>query len=331
MRTISRIYIKKVGELASSLLNPFRKTTPKVLMLMYHRVVPTVGANPFHIEVVAERFEQQMQHLRRHYNVISMDEFVLQKHHGRLCSDRQVVITFDDGYVDNYRHALPILKRCNLPAIFYLTANYVSGDRLFWWDEVLDIVNAKSHIELGVVEYDISTDELKSRHIGNIASYFRNLSVADRESAFSSLHDRWMVNEEEYDANRPLSWQEASEMLSEGMLLGSHSCGHPSLSRIPEGEVVKEVLDARRMLEQKLGVAINHFSYPFDEQEVSAGKVMELPRRIVSESGMLSAVTTIHGCNTIDTDIYGLKRVYISDWDEATFGKVIRDAFSLSE
>lgn len=72
--------------------------------------------------------------LRRDYSVLSTADLVRRLSGGAPLSGREVVITFDDGYLDNYEAAAPILAELGLPAMFYLTAGYVGTDRQFWWD-----------------------------------------------------------------------------------------------------------------------------------------------------------------------------------------------------
>jgi len=69
--------------------------------------------------------------------VLRMDEFLQYRREHRLPPPRSVVITFDDGYLDNFEVAAPILTRLALPATFFVVTRYMSTDTVAWWDESL--------------------------------------------------------------------------------------------------------------------------------------------------------------------------------------------------
>ncbi len=71
---------------------------------------------------------------KRHFDVISLHEMI------QLLNDKQsiagkLVITFDDGYRDNYLNAAPILKELGLPASFFVTTGFIGNETIAWWDE----------------------------------------------------------------------------------------------------------------------------------------------------------------------------------------------------
>ena len=76
--------------------------------------------------------------LRDSYDVISLTDLVARIRSGTGFSGREVVITFDDGYLDNYQFAAPVLRELSLPACFYLTAGFIGTDRQFPWDTARD-------------------------------------------------------------------------------------------------------------------------------------------------------------------------------------------------
>lgn len=73
--------------------------------------------------------------LKAHYDVWALDRLLDHVAAGQRLTGREVVITFDDGYLDNYEHAVPVLLDLGLPATFYLTAGFVGTTRQFPWDE----------------------------------------------------------------------------------------------------------------------------------------------------------------------------------------------------
>jgi peptidoglycan/xylan/chitin deacetylase (PgdA/CDA1 family) len=93
------------------------------VILNYHSVHPTheTSTRP-------EDFLQQMEYLKAHFNVISLSDFYRMRTAGRDLPAHIAMVTFDDGYRDNYDHAFPVLRRLDLPATIFLTTGFVNGE-----------------------------------------------------------------------------------------------------------------------------------------------------------------------------------------------------------
>jgi len=123
-----------------------------VPILMYHSVNPQAKSQN-RLEISPEAFSRQMYFLKSHgYNVVPLESLgVLIKEHKKIPA-KTIVITFDDGYKDNYTYAFPILKKYNFPATLFIIVNEAGrpqGDRLTW-DEIMTmrdsgIINFGSH------------------------------------------------------------------------------------------------------------------------------------------------------------------------------------------
>lgn len=116
-----------------------RKLTPNLLtVLNYHRI-----DDPFHdgfdnfrpnVSATPSDFAAQMDYVSQKYNVISGTELAAFIKGGCQLPARAAVITFDDGYYDNYTSAYPILKARNLPAIIFLATDFIGTRKPFFWD-----------------------------------------------------------------------------------------------------------------------------------------------------------------------------------------------------
>ena len=117
------------------------------IVLCYHRVMPDsffCKHSPLDPLVVSvSNFERQMIYLSKNYNIISFDDL-----YNTISSTKTpLVITFDDGYLDNLINALPILEKYNIPATIYITTKFLKGDGRMWWYELWDNIEKKSKIE----------------------------------------------------------------------------------------------------------------------------------------------------------------------------------------
>jgi len=135
------------------ILKIFKKISNKIsnngYILLYHRV-DNLDNDPHQLAVSIENFEAQIKFLSENYNVISLSKMVDDVKNKRL-KDNSVVVTFDDGYVDNYLNALEILEKYNVPATIFVTSGKVGDNTPFEWDtkNVFDVNNrCMNEIEL---------------------------------------------------------------------------------------------------------------------------------------------------------------------------------------
>ena len=110
-------------------------TRSQVKIIMYHRV----GANNeiWSVDAVdSSDFEKQIRYLIKTHKIISLEELTKILIEKKSLQKRTAVITFDDGYKDNYINAYPILKKYNIPATIFLTTGHINSDKFFWWDRL---------------------------------------------------------------------------------------------------------------------------------------------------------------------------------------------------
>ncbi len=98
-----------------------------VPIMMYHHVK---NADPKRQDTVSpERFEWHMAYLKKHhFNVLPLSALVQIIKQGKPLPRKSVVITFDDGYVDNYQHAFSILKKYGFPATIFVITDVVNTE-----------------------------------------------------------------------------------------------------------------------------------------------------------------------------------------------------------
>lgn len=94
-------------------------------ILCYHSIndISNDECDPLSVRL----FEKHLLHLKSKYDVISVDDLVAGIYGGGVLPNRPVAITFDDGYVDNYSNAYPLLAKYGLPATFFLATDFISG------------------------------------------------------------------------------------------------------------------------------------------------------------------------------------------------------------
>jgi peptidoglycan/xylan/chitin deacetylase (PgdA/CDA1 family) len=238
-----------------------------VLGLAYHRIGDPAGS-PFDHglwSATPDAFDQQVRFLTRHFDVIGPDdlETALRRRRGRY-----VLITFDDGYRDNYEHAFPILRSHAAGGLFFVTTGFLDRPGLSWWDEIAWMVRTSPRPGLPAgpwlpapVPFDPPD---RGRAICTLLSRFKQLPTADTPAYLDFLADA--TGRGRYagpDADQMwMTWDMVREMAAGGMWVGGHTVTHPVLGRADRARQEEEILRCGRRLEQELGRPMRSFSYP---------------------------------------------------------------------
>ena len=114
--------------------------------MMYHAI--DYAGHPKDNMVSPENFSRQMNYLKNHgYKVISLDELVRGIKEKRSFPQKAAVISFDDGYQDNYRYAFPVLKKNQFPATIFMPFEQVDQQRYLTAAEIKEMI--KYNITIG--------------------------------------------------------------------------------------------------------------------------------------------------------------------------------------
>jgi peptidoglycan/xylan/chitin deacetylase (PgdA/CDA1 family) len=250
------------------------------------------------LEVAPEFLEDVLRGLRRaQVDIISLDEM-----HRRLTERdfrrRFVCLTFDDGYRDNLRYALPILRRYGAPFTLYIPTSF--PDRLgeLWWLTLEHAIARRSRISL-VMEgedrrYDCDSTEAKYELYEHIYWWLRRLETEDDlRRVVRDLGVRYGVDDAALREDLCMTWPEIDEIASDPLAtIGAHTVNHVMLRKARDDAAVRnEMQQSAAVIEAALGTRPVHFSYPVGDR-TSAG-----PREfaIAAELGFKTAVTTRPG------------------------------------
>ena len=108
----------------------------KLIVLLYHRVLPELGSNKLGTIVSIDTFKKQINTIKEKYYITSMDDILEQIKNNNIRHKTQVIISFDDGYVDNYKYVFPILSEMNVKATFFLVTDYINSKKSIWDSEL---------------------------------------------------------------------------------------------------------------------------------------------------------------------------------------------------
>jgi peptidoglycan/xylan/chitin deacetylase (PgdA/CDA1 family) len=286
-------------------------------ILAYHRVLDDdpddFAFDDDLISATTEDFRRQMEFARQNFNVISFRDLEDPETGNGPWPERALVVTFDDGYRDNYTQAFPILKELGLPATIFLITGHMDRSELFWWDLMAFCfrhtpLRAATLAEVAPTPLPLSTREERRDALRRTLSWIKLASEETKSDFLSRLPGVLDVSPPSHTERMHLSWDEVCEMARHGIEFGSHTVTHPVLSQVGEHRLEEEVRQSKRDIEERLGTPSHAFCYPVGE-ESSYG---DDARRAVERAGFRYAVSYREGTATAERfDRYALPRIRV--------------------
>ncbi|NIB43127.1 polysaccharide deacetylase family protein [Pseudomaricurvus alkylphenolicus] len=261
-------------------------------------------------EPTISQFERQMRVIREHFVPLSLSRAMELLQENRLPTNA-ACITFDDGYLDNLTHAVPILQRMGIPATIFVATDFI-GDGIMWNDRILEAVRSSKNdswdlrnASLGVL--DMSSPN--SRHLAakHLIKKIKHLPTKERTQVVE------IVEEFAVPCNKQLmmSRKQLQQLDEFNIEVGAHTMSHPILNTLQQTDAKKEIVGSKQILEELLQKPVDFFAYPngrytedFDNTHVD----------IVRSSGFTGAVATNWGAASSTTDMFRLPR--FTPWDK---------------
>jgi peptidoglycan/xylan/chitin deacetylase (PgdA/CDA1 family) len=282
--------------------------------------------------------------------VLSLRELNTAVRAGRVLA-RSVVITFDDGYLDNLTHAKPALERWGLPATVFAASGYIESGAEYWWDTLERVLLQSSPLPTRLSltingeaqEWDLGPSSAASVADGGEWSLLRQDDPTPRHRAYRQLHalikplptvERVRLLEELLTVTRVAPQPhpdcramtpEELRLLTQGGLVdvGGHTVTHPVLGAQSEDLQRSELLRGREALETVLESSVPTFSYPYGSRaDYNPGTV-----RLVREAGFDCACSNFEGFAQAETDPFQIPRVLVRNWDGAEFARRLEQWF----
>lgn len=269
---------------------------------------PNVSATP-------QDFDRQMGYLAKWFNVVSLKDLIEWLNGRKDLPPYAALITFDDGYLDNYTSAFPILRKYGFPALVFLTTGHIGTDLPFYWDLAAycfshtrsdHLVFPDGHLE------SWSSPEEVDQVCQNWTASMKTLPEAEKQNHVLNLPALLGVSVPAgFFKSLMMDWHQAREMRKDGIEFGAHTVHHPILTRIPLEEVRDEVMRSKSRVESELGESALGFAYP-NGQVSDLNKEIE---KIVAASGIRAAFTLLNGPSSqveVKRDPYAIRRIFIS-------------------
>ena len=260
-------------------------TKPQLLVLNYHRI-----GNPEEtlydsgvFSATAESLDEQLHFLKLRLEIIGLEEAIDIAEKRTPLRDTRVLLTFDDGYRDNYDLAFPILRSHGVQGVFFLPTAFIGTDAIAWWDEIANLIQRAPTRTIclpGLPErtFDLS-DSNRRPAIDAALALYKSLPASAGERFLNDLAERCQIDRSNGKERLFATWEEVGEMVRGGMAVGSHTHNHKVLSRTSEEDQTHELSLSKRILEERLGVPITALAYPVGLPDSFSATTREVARQ----------------------------------------------------
>jgi peptidoglycan/xylan/chitin deacetylase (PgdA/CDA1 family) len=246
---------------------------PWLSILTYHRFANPEGGEPFDdgvADVTEEEFDLQLGYLKRYFRIVGLDEICAWAS-GKKLPPNPLAITFDDGYLDCYTRALPILKRHDCAATFFVSTSFVTERRTYWWDRIAYVIKQSERTSLPLrypFPLELSLRGDRSDAINAVFALIKDhqqpLDIARLLEELSAAAEvPWTRDMDRSFANRLImTWDQVRALRRAGMAVQSHTRTHRVLQGLGAEELADELAGSRADLERELGEPVRAIAYP---------------------------------------------------------------------
>lgn len=296
-------------------------------VLLYHRITD-LETDPQSLAVSPANFDDHLGLLAQNYSVLSIADFEDILRDRKRFPANSILITFDDGYADNYLEALPILEKHKQQALFYVSTGTLETGEEYWWDAVERIVllsedeASENSIDVNGETFSLAPLDSASRtelyesllpKLRRMPSEPRNVIIAKLAAVLRSEQPR--------GTHRAMTYEELSKMAeSSSAVVGAHTHLHPSLGALSYQDQVDEIRQSKETLENELQCPITHFSYPFG----TVRDFNEDTLSIVREQGFEFVAANYPDVVNKQSDRFRFPRFLVRDWGVEEFKKNLK-------
>jgi peptidoglycan/xylan/chitin deacetylase (PgdA/CDA1 family) len=268
------------------------RNRPKLFGL--HRFIS--GDSDSRLAMSAIRFEKQLKFLTKGpWKVVALRDYLKMRLNNERIPTYLVILCIDDGYLDFYKIAFPLLKKYNFPATFFITTEFVNGN--FWlWHDHLDYSLKTTHMKDFNFYLNGKTHSFNIESISDTFKTWKTFSDYCVQSPndvkldiLSRLDKMLNVKLPQAPTNNyaAVSWEQVQKMAANNIEIGSHTCNHHILSKIPTEQMENELLLSKKTIAEKLNMPVHSFCYPNGQEKDFNDQIVHY----VQKTGYLGAVT----------------------------------------
>ncbi len=302
MRKILKYFIKKVPNIP--FIDHYSSGVGTIFMM--HRVdnidkqglsnIENLKISPRYLEKIINKL------IKMDYDFISLNE--IEERLNQKNKRKFIVFTLDDGYKDNYTMAYPIFKKYNIPFTIYITSSFPNKTASLWWYSISKLILKEDVITtVDNINIKVNSREKKEEAFRLLKKKILTFDIKNIEEEICNYLPSYSFDFKQKCKELCMSWEELKKISEDPLVtIGGHTINHPSLNKLSKEEIVTEVMENKKELEEKLSVKVDVFSYPFGGEDT----VGEREFRIIDKLGFKNSTTTRTG------NIFLIHKSYLS-------------------
>ncbi|GGK56517.1 hypothetical protein GCM10011405_00810 [Rufibacter glacialis] len=315
----------------------------KAVVLMYHRIAEP-KSNVWDIAVSPAHFEAHLRLLKKLGTVVPLRELA-EKARNQQIKGIPIAITFDDGYLDNYAVAKPLLEKYQLPATFFVSTGNIDAQKEFWWDELEELIlfsetlpsTADFEFRNERIAIDLTNEKTLTPETFQTHCQWNACLDAPPTQRSKLFFDLWQnlkplpyPEQQEYLglirrwANAPakvrpdftsMSIDQVKDLGSSPYFdLGAHTVSHPALAFHSKAFQKQEIQENVQQLQKLTQSKIDLLAYPY-------GIFNQDTEEVAKELGFKAAFTTEERTVTNQSLPYQMSRYQVANWGKEEFAK----------
>lgn len=235
-------------------------------IIMYHGIDLVENKQYNHRFIGVDHLFKQLKYLKNNANILTVQDFF----EGNFKQGNNVAITFDDGYLNNYKYVLPIVEELQIPVMIYVTGlNRIESPML--WPDFIDLHS--SYLKEGIVVENEQFELVNKKLISTKTRQTLSTTVKLRgdypykekvyEAFFQQLGHNFTLENSLDDYWKLMSDDQILKIAQSNYIeIGSHGFLHNNLGNTLLAHSVEELSISKKYLENLLQREIQHLAYP---------------------------------------------------------------------
>ena len=254
-----------------------------------------------------ETFVELLDYLKRWFLTVPLE--VLLKNRKEL-GDRskpRCVVTFDDGWIDNFTTAYPWLKKFGVPAVIFVVPDFVESGKPFWVEQLVHAwrePHQRERIQSRLRELAVDGPGPRA-NLEDVVEWLKHMVAQRRQRILGGLLSS-QESERDPEVDRPVTWDQLREMCQKGIEVGSHTVSHPLLTYEDDATVERELRECKQVIEERLATNVRAFAYPNGDWDPRV-------RKMVQQAGYECAFTTCRGWHRHGEDPFTIRRIMLHE------------------
>ncbi len=283
----------------------------RCVILNFHGVSAIKGNrfNNRHIDV--SEFEKLISYLRKNFTIVALSELFEIYREKKMVQKKTIAITFDDGYLNNFTEALPILKKYQVPATFYIISESLVKNDFIVWPDMIDLIQVHATEDLTLSFGKFNKPHFQSYELKTSLSDFLKQAGEKRDDYLNEINSRypyWQSAAKKYpEFTKLIDSEKISNYKNESLIeFGSHTHLHYNLEFLSDEKCLEELEKSKKIIEEKTGRPVISIAFPDGSYNLNT-------LALCKKAGYKNAVAVNYKLNEKNNNPFLLSRFTVSN------------------